>query len=643
MGQDITGQARTPAETRAYTKALLRDVRALERMLAEGRFETGVRRIGAEQEMFLVDRDLRPAPVAAELLAENVDPRIVGELARFNLEANVSPRLFEGLCFSELETELKEVVQIATMRAANHDARVVLSGILPTLRLEDLSLENMTPRPRYRALNDTLRKMRGGDFNIAIKGIDELNITHDNVMFEACNTSFQIHFQVAPDEFAKLHNVAQLVSAPVLAAACFSPVLFGSRLWHETRIALFSSSIDERSNDPQQRSKRPRVTFGDQWVREGVLEIFREQVSRFRVVLASEPDEDPVAVVERGETPKLSALRLHNGTVYRWNRACYGVTDGVPHLRIENRVLPAGPTVVDEVANAAFFFGLMNGVLEELGDPAQWMEFDAAKDNFFAAARHGLKAQFTWRSGETVTAADLIRTRLLPLAREGLRHSKVDDAEISRYLDVIAARVKSGQTGSAWVLGSITAMGKDTSPDLRNRRLVSAMMEHQKRGTPIHLWDPAEVEQLTQTSEEWRRHLREVGQFMTTDLFTVRPGDLVDLAASVMEWEHIRHVPVEDEDGKLVGLLTHRDLLRLVARGGQKKEVLVDEMMVRDPITVSRKTPTLEALRKMREKNVGCLPVVEDDRLVGIITASDLIRVSSKLLERFLEAEDDDE
>lgn len=642
MGEQSARDVNGTESGRAFMKALLRDMRALETMLERGMFETHKRRIGAEQEMFLVDRDLRPAPVAAELLQENVDPRLVGELARFNLEANVNPRLFEGLCFSQLETELREVVHIAQMRAAKHDAQVVLAGILPSVQLEDLTLDNMTPRPRYRALNDTLRSMRGGDFNIAIKGIDELNITHDNVMFEACNTSFQIHFQVAPDEFAKLHNVAQLVSAPILAAAVFSPVLFGSRLWHETRIALFSSSIDERSNDPQQRSKRPRVTFGDQWVREGVLEIFREQVSRFRVVLAAETDEDPVAVVERGETPNLSALKLHNGTVYRWNRACYGSTDGVPHLRIENRVLPAGPTIVDEVANAAFFFGLMNGVLEELGDPAGWMDFDAAKDNFFAAARHGLKAQFTWRSGETVTAADLIRSELLPLAREGLRHSKVDDAEISRYLDVIEARVKSGQTGSAWMLGSITAMGKKTSVDLRNRRLVSAMMEHQKRGTPVHLWDPAEVQQLTESSEEWRRHLREVGQFMTTDLFTVRPSDLVDLAASVMEWEHIRHVPVEDEEGKLVGLLTHRDLLRLVARGGQKKEVLVEEMMIRDPITVSRKTPTLEALRKMRERNVGCLPVTEDGRLVGIITASDLIRVSAALLERFLEAEEEE-
>ena len=620
-------------------KALLRDMRALEMMLERGMFETENRRIGAEQEMFLVDRDLHPAPVSPEILQENVDPRIVGELARFNLEANVTPRRFEGLCFSELEAELREVVEIAQMRAASHGAQVVLAGILPSLRLEDLTLENMTPSPRYRALNDTLRAMRGGDFNIAIKGIDELNIMHENVMFEACNTSFQIHFQVAPDEFAKLHNVAQLVSAPTLAAAVFSPVLFGSRLWHETRIALFSSSIDERSNDPQQRSKRPRVTFGDRWVREGVLEIFREQVSRFRVVLATETEEDPVAVVERGEAPTLAALRLHNGTVYRWNRACYGRTDGVPHLRIENRILPAGPTIVDEVANAAFFFGLMNGVLEELGDPAQWLEFDAAKDNFFAAARHGLKAQFTWRNGETVTAADLIRTRLLPLAREGLRHSKVDDGEIDRYLDVIEARVSGGQTGSAWVLGSISSMGKDVSNDLRNRMIVSAMMDHQQRGTPVHLWGPAEVEQLTESSEEWRRHLRCVGQFMTTDLFTVRPTDLVDLAASVMEWEHIRHVPVEDDDGRLVGLLTHRDLLRLVARGGQDQEVLVEDMMIRDPITVSRHTPTLEAMRKMRELNVGCLPVVEGERLVGIITAQDLIRVSAKLLERFLEAE----
>ena len=389
MGEHDVPQPEDENESRAFMKALLADVRALEVMLERGLFETARRRIGAEQEMFLVDGDMRAAPIATDILAAVAESRLTTELARFNLEANVNPRLFTSTCLGDMEREVHELVKLADGRAREHNARVLLTGILPTLRRGDLTLENMTPNPRYRALNDTLLAMRGGDFLISIKGIDELHVQHDNVMFEACNTSFQIHFQVAPKEFPKLYNCAQLVTAPVLAAAVNSPLLFGSRLWHETRVALFSSSIDERSSSRQtHRGLRPRVTFGDQWVRESVIEIFREQIARFRVVLATRSqDEDPMEVLDRGGIPELRALRLHNGTVYRWNRACYGIHDGIAHLRIENRVLPAGPTILDEIANAAFFFGLMSGMLEEVGDPKDHIAFDVAKDNFFAAAR----------------------------------------------------------------------------------------------------------------------------------------------------------------------------------------------------------------------------------------------------------------
>jgi CBS domain-containing protein len=460
-------------------------------------------------------------------------------------------------------------------------------------------------------------------------------------MFEACNTSFQIHFQVEPAEFARFYNVAQLVTGPVLAAAVNSPVLFGARLWQETRVALFSSSIDDRPSTRQAaRGLKPRVTFGDQWVQSSVLEIFREQIARFRIVLSTPTVADPMDAVARGEAPELTALRLHNGTVYRWNRACYGVTDGIAHLRIENRVLPAGPTIVDEVANAAFFFGLMSGVLEELGDPKDRLEFDMAKDNFFAAARHGLKAQFTWDGGETLTASELIRDRLLPLARSGLEHSQIDGADIDRYLGVIADRVGAARTGSSWVLESLSSMGKDVSQDMRDRRLVQAMLERQQEDLPVHAWPPCSLGEMSDREDEWRRGLQYVGQFMSTDLFTVRATDLVDLAASVMEWEHIKHVPVEDDQGRLVGLVTHRDLLRLVARGqSDGKETVVRDIMIADPVTVTPDTKTLDAMNRMREQKVGCLPVVEDERLVGVITQSDLIRVSAHLLEQFLKGE----
>ena len=641
MGEHSARDINDEAEARAFMKALLADMHALEVMLERGLFDTGPRRIGAEQEMFLVDRDMLPAPVAVEVLDEIEDGRIVSELARFNLEANCDPRLLEGDALSSMEAEIRALVTVADGYAHRQNAQVLLTGILPSLRRNDLGLENMTPSPRYKALNDTLRDMRGGDFQIAIKGIDELNVSHDNVMFEACNTSFQIHFQVAPSEFAKLYNVAQLVTGPVLAAAVNSPLFFGSRLWHETRVALFSSSIDERSTS-RQRSMRPRVTFGDDWIQESALEIFREQIARFRVVLSTTDIEDPIEALERGEVPDLKALRLHNGTVYRWNRACYGKTDGVAHLRIENRVLPAGPTILDEVANSAFFFGLMSGVIEELGDPKDRFDFDDTKANFYAAAREGLKAQFTWLDGETVTAAELIQERLLPLAREGLEHVDIDQGDIDRYLGVIEARVSTKRTGAWWALESFNQMHKDpeASGEMVERRIIATMLDHQREGTPVHEWPPAELGGIQDREEEWRRGLQRVGQFMTSDLFTVRPTDLVDLAASVMDWEHVKHIPVEDDEGHLLGLVTHRSLLRIVARGKQGDPVIVQDIMIRDPATIGPETPTLDAMNQMRENGYGCLPVVEKGKLVGVITQSDLIRVSSRLLEKFLKGED---
>jgi CBS domain-containing protein len=515
---------------------------------------------------------------------------------------------------------------------------VLLVGILPTLRKSDLGLDNMTPNPRYFALNRAMSKLRGGDFHVLIKGLDELETTHDNVMLESCNTSFQIHFQVAPKEFARLYNVAQAVTAPVLAAAVNSPVLLGRRLWNETRVALFQRSVDARSSAHQARGLRPRVSFGDAWVKESVLEIFREDIALFRVVLGQQEYQSSRADLTAGRVPKLQALRLHNGTVYRWNRACYGWSDHeAPHLRIENRVLPAGPTILDEVANAAFYFGLMSGVTSEYEDIAQVMEFDDAKNNFFAAARHGLGAQFRWVGGESYTASALILDRLLPLARAGLRRSQIDEEDITRYLDIIEARVRSQNTGSTWALRSLAQMAPHTSLDQRHRRIAKAMLEHQLDGqSPVHTWEPCQIGR----DDAWRDAYRTVGQIMSTQLLTVRPEDLVDLAASMMDWEKIRHVPVEDDQGRLVGIVSHRALLRLVARGqGGTTQVVVKDIMRRDPVSVTPQTPTIEAMKLMRDRAVGSLPVLEGDKLVGIITEHDLIDVSAKLLERFLAEE----
>jgi hypothetical protein len=300
MGQDISGATTTPEQTRAFSKALLRDLRALERMLSEERIESGVRRIGAEQEMFLVNEGWRPAPGALEVL-EKLDGPFATELALFNLEANVEPRLLEGRCFRDLEERLKELVDQVREAAAEVGDHVVLTGILPTLSKSDVSLDNLTPIKRYKALDDALSAMRNGaPYKLRIEGADELYIEHDSVMLESCNTSFQVHLQVDPEDFAETYNVAQLITAPVMAAAVNSPVLFGKHLWHETRIALFQQSIDTRSGSVHMRDLAPRVRFGESWIKKSVTELFQDDIARFRVLLTSEVDEDPLAVLDAG-------------------------------------------------------------------------------------------------------------------------------------------------------------------------------------------------------------------------------------------------------------------------------------------------------------------------------------------------------
>src|SRR5215211_5806343 len=566
MGEHNVEQHVDERKAQVFMKALLEDLRALAFMLEDGRIESGVTRIGAEQEMFLIDRYLRPAPVSLEVLKQANDPRLTTEIARFNLEANLTPLELENNCFSRMEQELSEVVELARNSAATQNADVLLSGILPTLQKSDLTLDNLTPVARYHELDRGVIRLRGGPLSIHIKGLDELQLTHDNIMMESCNTSFQVHFQSSAAEFVNHYNIAQAITAPVLAAAVNSPLLFGQRLWQETRVALFQHSTDERSRTQLARNQPTRVTFGDRWLKSSVVELFHDQITRFRPIMISQPDENPFAVMARGETPSLSALRLHNGTVWRWNRACYGVTDGAPHLRIENRALPSGPTIVDEVANAAFFTGLMLALPQTYGDVATRMAFDDAKLNFFRAARHGLDAQFQWLDGHSHNAASLILDQLLPLAREGLSNAHVASEDIEKYLGIIEERARGGQTGARWIMKSLSAIGSSASKDATQRRLTSEILANQKQSQPVHRWPVIEKSD----SEKWEHGYRTVGQFMSTDLFTDSPDDLVDLAASVMDWRHIRHVPVEDQAGRLVGLITHRGLLRMMINNADK-------------------------------------------------------------------------
>ena len=636
MGEHKVSAAQEADELRLFTRALLRDLRALETMLEEGLFETGVQRIGAEQEMFLVDKDWRPALIADKILEDLDDPHFTNELGRFNLECNLDPIDLQPDALSQMETQLNDLLSKVRSVAEKHRTEVVLTGILPTLEKTDLTLDNMTPRPRYFTLNEAAKRLRGERFRLYVKGRDELNMTHDNVMLEACNTSFQVHFQVEPEHFAMAYNIAQAVAAPVIAAATNSPYLFGKQLWRETRIAVFQQSVDTRAPSSHTRDVSPRVSFGRQWIRESVVEIFKEDISRFRVLMTREIGEDPFETLAMGRPPMLHALRLHNGTVYRWNRPCYGISDGKAHLRIENRVLPSGPTPLDEVSNAAFWFGLLKGVSDHYGDITEKMDFAVARENFVAACRLGLGAQFAWPGHDQIPAQTIILEEMAPLARQGLATLGIESTDVDRYIGVIEERVRTRRTGSQWMIDSFDEMKCDKNLAECLGVLTAATVGRQRTGKPVHTWALASK---MEAGEGPRHHLR-IGQLMTTDIFTVNQDELVDIVACVMNWHHIRHVPVEDDGHHLVGLVTHRDLLRLLADNASDKihkPVPVGRIMTQNVVTVSPSTPTLEAIRLMKSKKISCLPVVDKkNRLVGIVSERDFMAIAGQLLEDYL-------
>lgn len=633
MGDQKVVSAADGDRRRNFMRLLLNDLRALEQMMSDGMIERDVRRIGAEQELFLCDPNWRPASAATEVLDAIDDPAFTTELGQFNLELNLDPLTFGGSCLGDLERALDEKLARLDEVTEGMGLRVVLSGILPTLRQSDLTLDNMTPRPRYRALNDAMSSLRGGAYEFHIRGLHELLLKHDSVMLEACNASFQVHFQIGVDESVDLYNIAQVVAAPVLAAACNSPVLFGRQLWRETRIALFQQAVDTRSSMDFLRERSPRVTFGNDWVHSSLVELFQEDVTRFRALVLGDVSDDSLEQLSRGEVPKLRALGLHNGTVYRWNRACYGLTDGKPHLRLENRVLPAGPTVADEVANAAFWFGTISGLFNKYRDITQLISFEDAKLNFTAGARLGLGAQLNWLQGETLPAATVICDRLLPLAQEGLAQAGIDSADIERYLAIVERRVSSHRTGAQWVVGSLAGMRGQGTTGEQMTALTAAMWARSRERNPVSEWAPARLEE----SGGWKHNFIKVEQYMSTDLFTVGADESLDLVASLMEWKRIRYVPVEDHQHKLVGLVTYRALIKLIGRGLDSAQVPVTEVMITHPHTIEPEASTLAAIAMMRDKRIGCLPVVKGERLVGVITERDLMNVAAELLKEQLE------
>ena len=594
--------------------------------------ETPVK-IGAEQEICLVDKHFKPAPVNLEILEALNDDAFTTELAKFNLEVNLDPLDFTGDCFSNLHKTLDGKLEKLANVVHSREIEYITTGILPSLRKFDLGLDNLTPLKRYTALIKALGKQRGGAYELKIKGIDELNLQHDSAMLEACNTSFQVHLQVDPSNFVEKYNAAQVLSAPILAISANSPLLFGKRLWSETRIALFQQSLDTRTTSEHLRDRSPRVMFGNRWVEDSVLEIYKEDITRFRIMLMTDVKKDCLKELDEGQIPDLRALNIHNSTVYRWNRPCIGMSsDGKPHLRIENRILPSGPTVIDEVANACFWLGMMNAFDDHYAGIRKLMDFDTAKFNFLTSAFNGFEAEIKWFNDTKVQIPELIKKELLPIAREGLEKNGVNKEDIDKYLGVIEERNEVRQNGTSWIINSYSSLMKeDLGREEMPIAITASMIHNAKKEMPVHEWPLAKVRNIKQ----WHPAGILVEEFMTTDLFTVHKDDIPELVADMMDWQRIRYMPVEDEEGRLIGLISSRMLMRHFSgqiKLGLKESKKVEDLMIKNPISISPESTIFDAIYLFKEHEIGCLPVVKSDKLVGIVTEGNFMGITKTLL-----------
>jgi CBS domain-containing protein len=621
----------TKEEMQHFVRQLLRDVQALEYMLEHQWFEDDIIRIGAEQEMCLIDPYYKPACTAMQILEDFNPEWLTTELAQFNLEINLDPQVFDGDAFMLLENQLRERLEAVRLSAAKYDTRILLTGILPSLRKFDLHMDKLTPRDRYHALMHALKSMRGSDYELHIVGIDEMQVRHDSPLLEASNTSFQVHLQVNPHEFVKMYNIAQAVTGPTLSVCANSPLLFGKRLWHETRIALFQQSIDNRKSRDHLRDQSPRVTFGRDWLHNSILEIYKEDITRFRILLGTDIDENSLDTIKKELVPKLKALQVHYGTVYRWNRPCYGISDTKkPHLRIENRVIGAGPTVVDEVANSAFWLGLMEGMADAYDDITKYMSFDDARDNFVKGAKMGIDTKFTWTGDKKISAVDLVQNELLPLARQGLEKRNITPEHIDKYLGIIEERVKRQTSGARWILRTFTKFKKETSVDESLTTVTAAIYHNQTQSKPVHEW---EIPSLGEFHTYNPSNLL-VEEFMTTDLITVHKDDILEYALSIMDWTDLDYLPVEDDEGMLYGVITAKAIMKYLSKEIEGERPTVGDLMNNKPITVKPHTTITEVVKIMQEHQLKVLPVVKHQELIGIISEENFVDMSRRLIQR---------
>ncbi|HEY7879471.1 MAG TPA: glutamate-cysteine ligase family protein [Streptosporangiaceae bacterium] len=488
MGRDIQLITISGEDRRKYRDKVRRSLDVFARMLREHLFESDPAQVGLEIELNLVDDQGRPSMRNADVLEAIADPAWATELGQFNLEINVPPRELAGNSIAGLETEVRGSLNAGDAKARDIGSHLVMIGILPTLGKDAMHEGTLSANARYRVLNEQIFAARGEDMRIAIDGAEQLLTHADSITPEAACTSVQLHVQTSPDAFARYWNAAQAVAGVQVALAANSPFLFGRELWHETRITLFEQATDTRPDELKQQGVRPRVWFGERWIT-SVFDLFEENLRYFPALLPICEEEDPLAVLNGGHVPLLAEMSLHNGTVYRWNRPVYAVVDGVPHLRVENRVLPAGPSVADTMANAAFYYGLVRALAEAQRPIWSQLSFATAEENLHTAARHGMDAQLYWPGLGEVPVAELVLRRLLPMAAEGLHAWGVDTEQADRLLGIIEQRCLASRTGAGWQIATVAALeasGADRPEALR--QMTMRYIEHMHTNEPVHTW-----------------------------------------------------------------------------------------------------------------------------------------------------------
>src|SRR5215471_12465089 len=488
MGRDIQAIKISGEDRRKYRDKVRRSLDAFARMLRERLFDENPNTVGQEIELNLTDERGMPSMRNADVLEAIASPAWATEVGQFNLEINVPPRMLDGDALDTLETELRADLNAADTRARTVGSHLVMIGILPTLTEHDVHEESMSANERYKVLNEQIFAARGEDMRIEIDGPEQLLAFCESITPEAACTSVQLHLQVSPEAFAHYWNAAQAIAGVQVALAANSPFLFGKQLWQETRITLFEQATDTRPDELKHQGVRPRVWFGERWIT-SVFDLFEENIRYFPALLPICEAEDPQAEFDHGACPQLAEMSLHNRTVYQWNHPVYAVVDDVPHLRVENRVLPAGPSIVDVMANAAFYYGLVRTLAEAQRPVWTQMSFATAEENLHEAARRGLDAQLYWPGLGDVPVSELVVRRLLPLAREGLDSWGVDPDQADHLLGIIEQRCVTGQNGAAWQMGAVAALterGADRPEALR--LMTQRYIEHMHTNEPVHTW-----------------------------------------------------------------------------------------------------------------------------------------------------------